>query len=221
MLVVATLTLAADALAPGLPPGCVANKECRRQLLRQRGRLLQEDSAAAAREFDRDLLQVDADDAAPASEQASLLGQGMLRNLVTRHGWGRELMREHARVLEALPANWTEAEDVATEARRPESPPDGARRCQQQAAGTEQRTYGLLDIADGGSLVLMQGLPPFETRRDLTLNGSVECPALRARIRSLFFSGRDIDLLVSAHLAADRRQRDCVMAITQEVEDVK
>ena len=87
---------------------------------------------------------------------------------------------------------------------------------------SRQKTYGVLDISRNGSLVLMQSLPPFETRKDLTLARNVGCPTLRARIRAVFTTGMDIDLLVvPIGTVEDRLGEDCVLGITQEIEDKK
>jgi len=54
-------------------------------------------------------------------------------------------------------------------------------RCPENA--TDQRTYGVLDMArdDRGGLVLMQGMAPYETRRDLSLANNTACPALQRK----------------------------------------
>ena len=54
-------------------------------------------------------------------------------------------------------------------------------RCPENA--TDQRTYGVLDMTrdERGGLVLMQGLAPYETRRDLSLANNTACPALQRK----------------------------------------
>lgn len=83
----------------------------------------------------------------------------------------------------------------------------------------------MLDVGRGaeGELVLMQSIAPFETRRDLSLRNNTACPALRRKVRKLFLTGMDLDLIVRVHRQGSGGSRggDCVMTITQEVEDKK
>ena len=89
------------------------------------------------------------------------------------------------------------------------------------AATTAEQSYGVLDLTDAGTLVLMQAVAPFETRRDLALGANVNCDALRARIRAVFSAGMDLDVVVKVHRERGRRRDDCVVAIVQELDDKK
>ena len=89
------------------------------------------------------------------------------------------------------------------------------------AATTAEQSYGVLDLTDAGTLVLMQAVAPFETRRDLALGANVDCDALRARIRAVFSAGMDLDVVVKVHRERGRRRDDCVVAIVQELDDKK
>lgn len=89
------------------------------------------------------------------------------------------------------------------------------------AATTAEQSYGVLDLTEAGTLVLMQAVAPFETRRDLALGANVDCDALRARIRAVFSAGMDLDVVVKVHRERGRRRDDCVVAIVQELDDKK
>ena len=105
------------------------------------------------------------------------------------------------------------------------APPDANRTAANtsacDAATTAEQSYGVLDLTDAGTLVLMQAVAPFETRRDLALGANVNCDALRARIRAVFSAGMDLDVVVKVHRERGRRRDDCVVAIVQELDDKK
>ncbi len=217
---------AAAAKEPPSDARCVSDPRCRSRLLQMRGRLLRSDTAAAARELARDLTQIEAEEEPTGRRQQ--LGSDLVRELVGR-GAGRGMMQDHAKELEHFPVlapSWDGNGHVAGAHRdeivssaQPEWPHhshDSQRRAPAAAVGcprdgavdAEPRTYGLLDVSGNGTLTLMQSLPPFESRSDLTLERSVHCPKLRARIRALFAAGMDLDLLVYHERHVDERHVD-------------
>jgi hypothetical protein len=173
--------------------------EYRERFMEARGDLMNHEVDVAERELSRELL---AEDAKLQMKQHAVV------RAVEEHGyripsWAEGVTRLlQGSVPDAEIMNLTNQCQTATAANH---------------TGT-QKTFGVLDIASNGSLVLMQSVPPFETRRDLTLSRNVGCPKLRSRIHSVFMAGgTDMDVLV---VGADRSD-DCVVAITQEIEDKK
>ena len=175
--------------------------EYRERFMAARGDLMMHENDVAERELAREML----------AEDAKLqMQQHAVARAIEEHGLRLPSWAEGVSRLLAGPVPDAEIKNLTNQ-------------CQTAAPSNHtdtQKSFGVLDIARNGSLVLMQSVPPFETRRDLALSRNVGCPKLRSRIHQVFLSGMDMDVLV---VGADqsRRADDCVVAITQEIEDKK
>ena len=86
-------------------------------------------------------------------------------------------------------------------------------------ADDAEQSYGVLDLTDVGTLVLMQAVAPFDAARPRA-GRQRELDALRARIRAVF--RRDGPRRRrQGPPRAWRRRDDCVVAIVQERDDKK